>query len=112
MYRLSGLTPGASYAVYVDQILAGGFSTPPISLPGPEEFYNGAAESSDSTTDDPSRSPPSAPRRAASARDIDVIFNAFRPGDHAAGRRRRLRAALPDPFPFSLCGQELIRPSS
>ncbi|MEJ2582156.1 MAG: hypothetical protein P8127_11075, partial [Acidobacteriota bacterium] len=54
-YTINGLTPGADYAVYVDEILAGGFSTAlQVPLPGPEEFYNGADESSDSSTDDPS----------------------------------------------------------
>ena len=53
LYTFNGLTPGASYVVYVDQIVAGGFSQPPISLLGDEEFFNGASESSDPTTDDP-----------------------------------------------------------
>ena len=50
VYTLNGLTPGATYAVYTDVILAGGFSTPPrIAVPGPEEFHNTV----DTETDDP-----------------------------------------------------------
>jgi hypothetical protein len=84
-YTLRGLTPGGSYAVYVDQILAGGFSTPPRTLPGPEEFYNGASESNDSATDDPSMFTPIAAAAGVTASGINIIFNRRLPGPIAAG---------------------------
>lgn len=52
-FVIHGLTPGASYVLYVDQLLSGAYSVPrPLVLPGPEEYFNGAAESGDPSTDD------------------------------------------------------------
>ena len=46
--------PQAEYAIYIDQILAGGFSTPLVfPFPGLEEFYSGAAESDNISSPDP-----------------------------------------------------------
>jgi hypothetical protein len=104
-YRLRGLTPGAQYALYVDQILAGGFSTPPITLPNVEEFYNGAAESSNGATDDPSVFTPIASVAGVPTTGIDVIFNTFNAGDPLpVGDDGSV--TLPLPFPFKMCGQE------
>jgi hypothetical protein len=59
-YTFTGLTPGASYVVYIDEIVAGGFSTPPIRIEE-EEYFNGASESADPNIDIPCAFTPIAP---------------------------------------------------
>ena len=102
-YSLRGLTPGAQYAVFVDQILEGGFSTPPRDLPNVEELYNGAAESNNAATDDPSVYTPVSAAAGRTAANINVIFNRFPEGPLALGDDGT--AELFPPFSFKLCGQ-------
>ncbi len=104
VYTLNGLTPGADYVVYTDQIIAGGFSTPPALLPGPEEFWNGADESSDPTTDDPSVYTTITAAAGAQATGIDIIFNTPGPGVIPLGDDDYQEIFLP--FPFGYCGEE------
>ncbi len=102
-YTLNGLTPGADYVVFVDQILQGGFSTPPRALPAPEEFYNGAAESNDPLTDDPNDQTTLNVAAGAELTGIDVIFNTFAPGTPLpVGDDGTVEVFLP--FTFTLCG--------
>ena len=100
-YRFTGLTPGAQYAVFVDEILDGGFSTPPRSLPGPEEFHSGAAESN---TDAPGTFTAVMAAAGATASGVNVIFNVPQPGDPLAVGDDDSVELFP-PFPIDFCGQ-------
>ena len=78
-YTFNGLTPGAQYAVYLDGIVAGAFSTPVHTvLPGPEEFYN-AAESNDGLVDPRCDVTPIA-GVAGMPRVVDLKFNRIQGG--------------------------------
>jgi hypothetical protein len=104
VYTLRGLTPGASYAVFVDQILIGGFSTPPRTpLPGPEEFYSGAGESNDLVADNPNVFAPVAAVAGAVVSNIDIIFNRLPPGPIPLGDESSVELFLE--FPIRFCGQ-------
>jgi hypothetical protein len=103
-YALYGLTPGATYAVYVDQIFAGAFSTDPIAVPGPEEFHSGIAESNNLAVADPPTDF-SGIRVAAGTpvTGVDVVLNWPRSGDpFPIGDDGALEVPLP--FVFSYCG--------
>ncbi|MCG8607809.1 hypothetical protein MJD09_22845, partial [bacterium] len=101
LYTFNGLTPGAEYVVYVDAIVAGGFSTPPtLPLPGPEEFWNDALESADIATDDPCDV---TAITAAGSFTADIIFNGD-PSVVLLGDDDFEERPLPFDFPF--CGTD------
>jgi hypothetical protein len=100
-YRFTGLTPGAQYAVYVDEILEGGFSTPPRVLPGVEEFHSGAAESN---TDAPGTFVAVSAAAGATRTGVDVIFNVPLAGAPLPVGDDGFVELFPR-FPIDFCGQ-------
>ncbi|MEM8934346.1 MAG: carboxypeptidase-like regulatory domain-containing protein, partial [Acidobacteriota bacterium] len=106
VFSLTNLTPGATYLLFVDTVTAqaGRFSNPIVQpLPAPEEYWNGALESSDSATDDPQDSTPIV-LSAGQVFQADIFLNAPPPGAIDLGDDDF--AALPLPFDFEICGQE------
>jgi hypothetical protein len=104
-YTLRGLTPGAQYAIFVDRIQGGGFSTPPlVTLPGPEELYNGANETNSSATDNATEFAPVSVAAGATQSGINILFNAPGPGAPLPlGDDGTVEIFLP--FTFEICGQ-------
>ena len=103
VYTFRGVTPGAQYAIYVDEIIAGGFNTPPAALPGREEFYNGVNESFNSATDDPAVFTPVSVAAGGTASGIDIIFNRVSPGPIEPGDDGFVE--IYPAFPITICGQ-------
>ena len=105
-FRIDGLTPNANYACFIDEILAGGFSTIPLSpLPGPEEFHNGPRESNNSTSPDDPADFEAIGTSPGSIDTIDFIINSFAAGDTLPLGDDAPSVELPLPFPFTLCDQ-------
>jgi uncharacterized membrane protein len=72
-FTMTGLVPGASYVVYIDELRAGAFSTPRSLLLGPEEYWN-SAESGDASKDDACASTP-VTLAAGESRQITIAVN-------------------------------------
>ena len=106
VFTLNNLTPGAEYVLFVDEVTAaaGRFSNPILgSLPGPEEYWNDADESSDASTDDPLVSVSLFPSAGGNLSGTDIIFNAPPPGVIALGDDDFAEIFLG--FPYEICGQ-------
>jgi len=103
-FRFTGLTPGAEYAIYIDEIVDGGFSTTPIELaPSPEEFFSGAAESNN---DDPALLTTVSAAAGAEASGVDIILNLPQPGAPLpVGEFGDGSTELFTPFPIDFCGE-------
>jgi hypothetical protein len=101
LFTFNGLTPGEDYVVYIDEIVAGGFSTTPQAIPGlgQEEYWN-AAESGDPDVDDVCDWTLITPT-AGSPVTADIIVNGD-PFDLGLGDDDYVEVDLPFAFPF--CG--------
>lgn len=101
LFTLNGLTPGADYIVYIDEIVAGGFSTPPVAIPGDgsEEYWN-ASESADPSVDPPCDYTFIA-AVAGTPITADILVNGD-PNDLGLGDDDYVEVSLP--FSFEFCG--------
>jgi hypothetical protein len=97
VYTLNGLTPGAEYVVYVDQLFFGRL------LPGPEEWHSGGSESNH---EEPDTVVSVSAEAGETAVGVDVIFESPRPGlpfPLPLGNDGTIE--LYPPFVFEFCGK-------
>ncbi len=72
VYTFTGLTAGANYVIYIDEIVAGGFTTQPIPV-AVEEYFNGANESADPNLDNSCEFTPIAGSSPAAVANIIMV---------------------------------------
>jgi hypothetical protein len=72
-FVMTGLVPGASYVVYIDELATGAYSTPKAILLGPEEYWNDG-ETGDAARDNACTSTPIT-LAAGETREIQVAVN-------------------------------------
>ena len=107
-FTITGLTPGAQYALFIDSLRiteaqGGAFSTNGIAIPGPEEFWNGANEASDPFVDDPLAFTAISGAGGDETDGVNVIINAPQPGQPLdVGDDGAVQLFLD--FPFDFCG--------
>jgi hypothetical protein len=77
-YVINNLNPGEDYVVYLEEIVAGGYPTPPNMLMSEPEYWN-TAESSDPISDNACEATPIR-AEAGVAKTADFIFNGFDKG--------------------------------
>ncbi len=77
-FTLQGLTPGAQYVIHVENIYAGGFPTPQVSLPGPSEYFNGSGESDDANQDDACDYVPVTVGSGETVESVDIQMNGMK----------------------------------
>jgi len=77
-YVINNLTPGEPYVVYIEEIVAGGFSTPATMLLSQAEYWN-AAEGSDPLVDNACDVTPIV-AEAGVTKQADITLNGFRKG--------------------------------
>ena len=100
LFTLNGLTPGASYALYVDAIVDGGFSVTPTGIGFLEEYWNGVDESGSVEADTACASVPLT-ATAGVTLTADILLNVD-PTALVLANDDAVKVELPFPFPF--CG--------
>ena len=73
-FVMTGLVPGASYVLHLDELMLGAFSTPKALLVGSEEYWN-SGENGDSTSDRACESTPLT-LAAGEVRSLQIVLNA------------------------------------
>jgi hypothetical protein len=79
-FTMRGLTPGARYVIHVENIFAGGFPTPQVALPGPEEYFSGSRENDDANSDNACDYEEVIVAAGANQAGIDIQMNGMKKG--------------------------------